>query len=171
MSNNYLLWRHNGHGSISNHQPHDCLHNRLFRRRSKKTSKLSVTGLCAGNSPGTSEFPAQMASNAEDVSIWWRHHVFQLTIRVHLCLKHTATQFNINILTHLHRSSIIKIRRAFYLQNAMTVLSPIYIHYPCDAKSFHYHDVIMSEMASQTTSEWIVYTTFYSSTIPCTKGQ
>ena len=43
--------------------------NRLFRRRSKKTSKLRVTGLCAGNSPGTGEFPAQMASNAENVSI------------------------------------------------------------------------------------------------------
>ena len=23
----------------------------------------------------TGEFPAQMASNAENVSIWWRHHV------------------------------------------------------------------------------------------------
>ena len=32
---------------------------------SKKTSKLRVTGLCAGNSPGTGEFPAQMASDAE----------------------------------------------------------------------------------------------------------
>ena len=40
----------------------------------KKTSKLRVTGLCAGNSPGTGEFPAQMASYAENVSIWWRHH-------------------------------------------------------------------------------------------------
>ena len=46
----------------------------LFRRRSKKTSKLCVTGICAGNSPGTGEFPAQMASNVENVSIWWRHH-------------------------------------------------------------------------------------------------
>ena len=34
----------------------------------------SDTGLFAGNSPGTGEFPAQMASNAENVSIWWRHH-------------------------------------------------------------------------------------------------
>ena len=42
--------------------------------RSKKTSKLRVTGLCAGNSPVTGEFPAQRASNAENVSIWWRHH-------------------------------------------------------------------------------------------------
>ena len=69
-----LRWRHNGRDGVSNHQPHDCLLNRLFRRRSKKTSKRRVTGLCAGNSPGTGEFPAQMASNAENVSIWWRHH-------------------------------------------------------------------------------------------------
>ena len=69
-----LRWRHNGRVCVSNHQPHDCLLNRLFRRRSKKTSKLRATGLCAGNSPGTGEFPAQMASNAENVSIWWRHH-------------------------------------------------------------------------------------------------
>ena len=48
--------------------------NRLFRRRSKKTSKLRVTGLCAGNSLGTGEFPAQMTSYVENVSIWWRHH-------------------------------------------------------------------------------------------------
>ena len=69
-----LQWRHNGLESVSNYQPHDCLLNRLFRRRSKETAKLRVTGLCEGNSPGTGEFPAQMASNAENVSIWWRHH-------------------------------------------------------------------------------------------------
>ena len=40
----------------------------------KKTSKLRVTGFCVGNSSVASEFPAQMASNAEIVSIWWRHH-------------------------------------------------------------------------------------------------
>ena len=45
-----LRWRHNDHDSVSNHQPHGCLLNRLFRRRSKKTSKLRVTGLCVGNS-------------------------------------------------------------------------------------------------------------------------
>ena len=71
---NPLQWRHNGRDNVSNHQPHDCLLNRLFKRRSKKTWKLRVTGLCAGNSPGTGEFPAQMASYAENVSIWWRHH-------------------------------------------------------------------------------------------------
>ena len=70
-----LQWRHTGRDSVSNHQLHDCLLNRLFRRKSKKTSKLRATGHCAGNSPGTGELPTQMASNAENVSIWWRHHV------------------------------------------------------------------------------------------------
>ena len=74
LSSISLQWRHNGHDSVSNHQPHHCLSNRLFRRRSKKTSKLRVTGLWAGNSPGTGEFPAQMPSYAENLSIWWRHH-------------------------------------------------------------------------------------------------
>ena len=41
--------------------------------RSKKALKLRVTGLCAGNSLVTGEFPAQLASYVENVSIWWRH--------------------------------------------------------------------------------------------------
>ena len=65
-----LQWRHNGGDSVSNHQPHDCFLNPLFRHRSKKTSKLRDTGLCAGNSPEAGEFPAQMASYAENVSIY-----------------------------------------------------------------------------------------------------
>ena len=39
-----------------------------------KKAKLRVTGLCAGNSPATGEFPTQIASNAENASIWWRHN-------------------------------------------------------------------------------------------------
>ena len=56
-SNYALRWRHNGHYCVSNHQPHHCLLNRLFGRRSKKTSKLRVTGLCVGNSPGPVNSP------------------------------------------------------------------------------------------------------------------
>ena len=69
-----LQWRHNGHDGVPNHQPCDCLLNPLFRSRSKKTSKLRVTALGAGNSPVTGEFPSQMASNAEIFAIWWRYH-------------------------------------------------------------------------------------------------
>ena len=54
-----VQWRHNVYGSVSNYQPRGCLLNRLFRRRSKKTSKLRVTGLCAGNSPGSVNSPTK----------------------------------------------------------------------------------------------------------------
>ena len=47
----------------------------VYSGANKKTSKLRVTGLGEGNSPVTGEFPAQRASDAENVSIWWRHHV------------------------------------------------------------------------------------------------
>ena len=67
-----LRRRHNERDGVSNHH---WLLKRLFR---KETSKLRVTGFCAGNSPVTGEFPAQMASNAENVSIRWRHHVHLL---------------------------------------------------------------------------------------------
>ena len=52
-----LQWRHNERDGVSDHQPHDRLLNHLFRRRSKKTSKLRVTGLCAGKSPMTGDSP------------------------------------------------------------------------------------------------------------------
>ena len=69
-----LQWSHTEPDGVSNHMPRNCLLNRLYRHRSKKTSKLRVTGLCGGNSLVTGEFPAQRASNVEKVSIWWRHH-------------------------------------------------------------------------------------------------
>ena len=56
-----LQWRHNQCKSVSNHRRHDCLFNRLFRRRSKKTSKFRVAGICEGNSPVTDEYFAQRA--------------------------------------------------------------------------------------------------------------
>ena len=68
----HTLQRRHGRDGVSNHQPYDCLLNRLFRRRSQKTPKLRVTGLCAGNSPVTGQFTAQIASNAENFPIWWQ---------------------------------------------------------------------------------------------------
>ena len=69
-----LQWRHNGYDGVSNHQPHQCLLNRLFGRRSKKTSKLRVTGLCAGNSPGTVNSPHRWPVTRKMFPFWWRHH-------------------------------------------------------------------------------------------------
>ena len=94
-----LQWRHNEHDGVSNHQRHDCLLNRLFKR---KTSKLRVTGLCDGNSPVTGDFPAQRASNTENVSIWWRHPCLAVTHR------------NV-VWSHLHTASWIPLQDMFYI--------------------------------------------------------
>ena len=51
----------------------------VYSGRLKNTTKLCVTGLCEGDSPVTGEFPAQIASNAENVSIWWSHHGWQMS--------------------------------------------------------------------------------------------
>ena len=64
-----LQWRHNGRDGVPSDQPHDCLLNRLFRRRWKKTSKLRVTGLCAGNSPVTRKM-----FSFDDVTMSRHHH-------------------------------------------------------------------------------------------------
>ena len=65
-----LQWRHTEHNGVSNHHRLECLLNRLFRRRSMEISKLHVTGLYEGDSLVIGWFPAQRASNAENVSIW-----------------------------------------------------------------------------------------------------
>ena len=156
-----LQWRHNERDSASNHQPRDCLLNRLFRRRSKKTSKLRVTGLCAGNSPGT-DFPAQMVSNAEKVSIWWRHHNnHPASRRCHRLImagsiRHFPPNFNYrDILTwddQLRTSHSTKQK-----QNREDILKICRI--AIIAKRYHYDDAMMSAMASQITSLTIVYST------------
>ena len=54
--------------------PTSCLLSGSFRRRSNKSSKLRIIGLCESNPPVTAGFPSQRASNGRNVSIWWRHH-------------------------------------------------------------------------------------------------
>ena len=54
-------WRHYGRGGVLNHRRFDFLLKRLYRRRSKKTSKLRVR---------------TKARDVENLSIWWRHHCF-----------------------------------------------------------------------------------------------
>ena len=83
-----LQWYHSEHDGISNHRHLDGVLDCLFRRRSKKTSKLCVTGLCEGNSAVTGEFPSQRASDAENVSIWWHHHALAVLKAVEPMMTH-----------------------------------------------------------------------------------
>ena len=73
-----LWWRHNDHDNVSNHQPHECLLNRLFRI--KENIRAPRHWPLCGKFTGTGEFPAQRASYAENVSIWWRHHIVLVTL-------------------------------------------------------------------------------------------
>ena len=77
----WVLWLQSESAGVSNHQRLHCLLKCLFRRRSLKTSKFRVTGLCEGNSPVAGEFPTQRASKAENVSIRWRHNGIKRDVR------------------------------------------------------------------------------------------
>ena len=96
----------NDHDGVSIHQPHGCLLNCLFRCRSKKTPKLCTTGLCARNSPVTGEFPAQRASNAENVSILWRHHANHFLVARFIWLIFKTQNFHVFRLTMSHLSRV-----------------------------------------------------------------
>ena len=126
-----LHWRHNGRDDVSNHytanmswrtcvvvkqmqsnsnhQPRHCLLNRLFRRRSKKLSKVRVTG----------EFPARMASNAENVSIWWHHHA--TNFYTWICIDDVTKRVTIILLSKLSKSTELNSRATLLsLLNSMT---------------------------------------------------
>ena len=67
-----LQCRRNGRNGVSN--PVSRLFAQPFDQTQIKKSKLRVTGRCEGNTPVICGFPAQRTSNAEKVSVWWRHH-------------------------------------------------------------------------------------------------
>ena len=89
-----LQWRHNGYDDVSNHQPPGCLLNRLFRRGSKKTSKLRVTGLCAGihqwpvNSPHKWPVTRKMFPFDDVIKRVW------LFVYIHRCLQYPWKNFS-----------------------------------------------------------------------------
>ena len=76
-----LQWRHNEHDGVSNHQPHDCLFNRLLKAHPKEDIKAPRHWTLWGELTGDRwrgihrwpvNSPHKRASNAD----WWRHHTF-----------------------------------------------------------------------------------------------
>ena len=70
--NQSLQWCHYERIGFSNHRHLDCLPNRFFRCRSKKTSELRVTG-----------FVTIIHRWLEKVSIRWRHHEWSYILMLH----------------------------------------------------------------------------------------
>ena len=136
LSWNTLQWRHNEHNGVSNHQCLECLLNRLFRRRSKISSKLCVIGLCEGNPPVDSlhkgPVTREMFPFVYVIMISWQNAIF--------CL----------------------VRRR--CDGVRSLLWFIYIYqYICPMNPRpHYNDVIMGTITSQITSLSIVYSIVYS---------
>ena len=107
-----LQWRHNARDDVSNHRLQDCF-NRLFRRRSKKTSNPRVTGLCEGNSPMIDEFPTQQRTSMAsmfpfDDIIMWCHcsdyfpgslGLIWIIAATHLKIGHPASSWGTDFLT------------------------------------------------------------------------
>ena len=129
------------------------------RRGSKKIWKIRVSGLT--NSSVTGEFPAQRVSNAENVSIRWRHHVRKI---------YSTSNPHGNLLYcygKCHRNLAGWCDKPHKTESAWRLLIPYYL---CHIRAYaitipsvgHYNDVMMSAMASQITSLTIVYSTVYS---------
>ena len=91
-----------------------------------KTSKLRVTGLCAGNSPVTSEFLAQKASDADNVSIWWRH--YEARASIYMTLAHISRNILVSVAEGLGVLKKNKVR-AIFTGSIITTLS---MGYWCD---------------------------------------
>ena len=141
-----LQWCHNECNGVSNHRCLVCLLKSLFRNRSKKISKLSVTGLCEGNSLMISEFRTRRASNAENVSIWWCHHDSKNAL---VCAKWQWNARDCVTWLHIQRSREC---------NPLTTAYCVWLSFR------HYTDITMGAIASQITSLTIVYSIVYSDT-------
>ena len=124
-----LQWRHNEHNGVSNHQPAWWLFTQRFILvQIKETSKLRVTGLCAGNSPVIGEFLVQKASNAENFSIWWRHDTAlvqmpwrQAIIWTNDCLRICVSEpqwVNWNVLLKCYRQGQMHLFQVFWALRA-----------------------------------------------------
>ena len=94
----------------------------VYSGADKITSKLRVTDLCEGNSPAICDFPAQRASNAENVSIWWRHHElwglwrWSITHIIRLWQHHQIPHYSLAIM----KKSDVKRRNTFGCLNQYT---------------------------------------------------
>ena len=125
-------------------------------------SKIHITGLCEGNSPVTCEFPAQRTSNAENVSIWWRHHVTLLRVAGEHNHMRTCPQLFYRKICSVHlwlyRTYTTMFCRLVQFSLTWTERGRMFL-WGRRFSSPHYDDVIMGSTASQITSLAIVYST------------
>ena len=64
----------------------------------RKYQSSASMAFCEGNPSVTGEFPAQRASNADHVSMWWRHRVLHMTCNSVTLCQHRMTSWHGNTL-------------------------------------------------------------------------
>ena len=82
-NNKSLQWCDNEDCGVNNRRL-QCLFSRVLRHTSKKTSTLRATGALWGESTVDRWIPLTRASNAENISISWRHHLMYVYVCIHL---------------------------------------------------------------------------------------
>ena len=154
-----LQRRHNELDGVSNHQRLDCLLNRLFRNRSKKTSKLCVTSLFEENPP---VIPSQRTSKPDffhfmtsscNVVTWYSRYGIDLDLPEYSGVRTRSV---------LNCCSNVLICDYTFSQSGTRHEPTLPVSGECDKKWHHYNDVVKSTIASQITSLTIVYSTVYS---------
>ena len=78
----------------------------FIQRQIKENIKAPRHWPLCGEFTGDRWIPAQMASNAENVSIWWRHHGEPLALCMRNIRKDRTTVFCFNIYIYILRSPI-----------------------------------------------------------------
>ena len=101
----------------SNHQPSDYLLNRFFKAQMEENIKAPRHWPLGGNSPVTGEFPAQKASNAENVSIWLCHHVSSCA-----CDPAIDWPMNLTVLPNIKHRSICLYRYCSNDENGLRIV-------------------------------------------------
>ena len=105
---------------------------RLFRRRSKKTAKLCVTGFCEGNPPVIGGFPSQRSSNAKKfpfdnvamhISSWLSMYTFMRTTRIDSYA--TSDRRFLHIHYHLNKPSSLITKEIIFLHAPLFHISEI----------------------------------------------
>ena len=100
----------------------------LIQTQMKENIKAPRHWPLCGELTGTGEFPAQMASNAENVSIWWRHHeILQLYISYSMC----QPLYMLTLSTEIHgwRCAILTDGSVIHVSTAWTLHRFILVFY------------------------------------------
>ena len=77
-----LQWRHNVHDGVSNHQPHHCLLNRFSSADQRKHQSSASLAFVWGLHRWPVNSPCEWPVTRKNISIWWRHHVIYMCVRV-----------------------------------------------------------------------------------------